>query len=60
MKLKLSFLHRYSKMKLLDTVHPGIWTEDQVRQWKLVTDAVHGRGGAPRILVLDIYSVELY
>ena len=24
---------------------PGIWNEDQIREWKVVTDAVHAKGG---------------
>ncbi|MEB3702346.1 Alkene reductase [Candidatus Bealeia paramacronuclearis] len=24
---------------------PGIWNEDQTKKWKLVTDAVHEKGG---------------
>lgn len=24
---------------------PGIWSEEQVAQWKRVTDAVHAKGG---------------
>ncbi|MDX2146856.1 MAG: alkene reductase [Planctomycetota bacterium] len=33
---------------------PGIYTDDQVRGWKLVTDAVHAEGG---LIVLQLWHV---
>ena len=33
---------------------PGIWSDEQVEGWKLVTDAVHARGG---LIVLQLWHV---
>lgn len=33
---------------------PGIWTEEQVAGWKLVTDAVHAAGG---LIVCQLWHV---
>ncbi|MGE9296696.1 MAG: alkene reductase [Puniceicoccales bacterium] len=33
---------------------PGIWTEEQVEGWKLITDAVHAKGGR---IILQLWHV---
>jgi 2,4-dienoyl-CoA reductase-like NADH-dependent reductase (Old Yellow Enzyme family) len=38
---------------------PGLWTEEQVRGWRRVTDAIHAAGGRPAAwIAADIVRFE--